>query len=74
MDFLTIKYWEQFHATVSDLQHKNFAQIQEDLDWLIEKFDYRNASADWKNSKDAVSRTMQKLAGIYPADPPFKQN
>lgn len=65
---------EWFYATISDLQRKNFARIQEDLDWFIEKFDYRNASADWKNSKDAVSRTMQKLAGIYPADPPFKQN
>ena len=65
---------EWFYATLSDLQRKHFARIQEDLDWFIEKFDYRNASADWKNSKDAVSRTMQKLAGIYPADLPFKQN
>jgi hypothetical protein len=27
------------------------------------KFDYRNAKADWKNSKDALSRTIRKLAG-----------
>ena len=65
---------EWFFETVADLQRKNLARIQEDLDWFIEKFDYRNAGADWKNSKDAVSRTMQKLAGIYPADPPYKQN
>lgn len=65
---------EWFYATIADLQRKNFARVQEDLDWFIEKFDYRNASADWKNSKDAVSRTMQKLTGIYPADPPYKQN
>lgn len=65
---------EWFYATLSNLQRKHFARIQEDLDWFIEKFDYRNASADWKNSKDAISRTMQKLAGIYPADAPYKQN
>lgn len=65
---------EWFYATLADLQRKHFARVQEDIDWFIEKFDYRNASADWKNSKDAVSRTMQKLAGIYPADLPFKQN
>ena len=65
---------EWFYATLADLQRKNFARVQEDLDWFIEKFDYRNAAADWKNSKDAVSRTMQKLTGIYPADPPYKQN
>ena len=65
---------EWFYGTLSDLQRKHFTRIQEDLDWFVEKFDYRNASADWKNSKDAVSRTMQKLAGIYPADQPYKQN
>ena len=46
--------------------------MQEDVNWLIEKFDYRNADADWKNSKDAVQRGMQKIKGGYPADPPLK--
>ena len=39
---------------------------------LVEKFDYRNHAADWKNSKDAVQRGMQKLTGGYPADDPYK--
>ena len=52
----------------------NLARVQEDLDWFVDKFDYRNATADWKNSRDAVSRTMQKLKGGYPADDPYKQN
>ena len=73
-EYLNNAQREWFYATLSDLQRKHFARIQEDLDWFIEKFDYRNASADWKNSKDAISRTMQKLAGIYPADAPYKQN
>lgn len=47
-------------------------RIQEDIDWLIEKYDYRNADQDWKNSKDALPRTMQKMVGGYPADPVFK--
>ena len=41
---------------------------------IIAKFDYRNAAADWKNSKDAVSRSMQKLQGLHPADPPYKKD
>lgn len=61
-----------FYPTVFRLMRENMARVKGDLDWFIEKFDYRNASADWKNSRDAVSRTMQKLQGIYPADPPFK--
>ena len=38
----------------------------------IEKFDYRYKDADWKNSKDAIQRGMQKLKGGYPADGPYK--
>ena len=63
---------EWFYHTVFRLMRENMARVKGDLDWFIEKFDYRNAAADWKNSRDAVSRTMQKLQGIYPADPPFK--
>jgi hypothetical protein len=37
-------------------------------------FDYRRTGSDWKNSRDAVSRTMQKLRGAYPNDPPYKQD
>lgn len=63
---------EWFYETLFRLMRENMARVKGDLDWFIDKFDYRNASADWKNSRDAVSRTMQKLQGIYPADPPFK--
>ena len=52
---------------------ENMNRIYEDVSWLIEKFDYRNKDADWRNSKDAVPRAMQKLKGGYPSDPVFKQ-
>ena len=65
---------EWFYETVCRLMKENLARVQGDLDWFIEKFDYRNAGADWKNSKDAVSRSMQKLRGGYPADTPYKQD
>ena len=51
----------------------NLQRLEEDVSWLIDKFDYRNKDADWKTSKDALQRGMQKLRGGYPADPPFKQ-
>lgn len=65
---------EWFYETMGELMRSNLARVQEDLDWFVDKFDYRNADADWKNSKDAVSRTMQKLKGGYPADDPYKEN
>lgn len=62
-----------FYATILPLMQRNLERLQEELDWFVQKFDYRNAGADWKNSRDAVSRVMQKLRGIYPADPLFKE-
>ena len=57
---------------LGELMARNLDRVQEDIDWLIEKYDYRNQDADWKQSRDAVQRTMQKLTGGYPADPVFK--
>ena len=52
---------------------ENMERLQEDVNWMIEKFDHRNANADWKTSKDAIQRGMQKLKGGYPADPVYQQ-
>ncbi len=53
---------------------ENLKRVGDDVAWLIEKFDYRNKDADWKDSKDAVQRGMQKLRGGYPADPVYQQS
>ena len=63
---------DAFYEMIFPLMQKNLDRLQEDVNWLIEKFDYRNADADWKESKDAVQRGMQKLNGGYPADAPLK--
>jgi hypothetical protein len=65
---------EDFYAVMFPLMEKNMARLSEDVSWLVEKFDYRNKDADWKNSKDAIQRGMQKLKGGYPADAPYKMN
>ena len=46
----------------------------EDVSWMVEKFDHCNKDADWKNSRDAIQRGMQKLKGGYPADGPYKSS
>jgi len=65
---------EWFYKTVFDLMEEHLVRVKEDLDWFIAKHDYRNSSAPWKNSQDAVPRTMQKLEGIYPADPVYRHD
>jgi len=61
-----------FFPPLFNLMQKNMERLYEDVSWLIEKFDYRNRDADWKTSRDAIQRGMQKLKGGYPADPPYK--
>lgn len=62
-----------FFPRIFKLMQDNMERLYEDISWLIEKFDYKNKDADWKNSRDAVGRGMQKLRGSYPADPPYTQ-
>ena len=44
------------------MQSENYLRVREDLAWFIKKFDYRFKDADWKNSKDAVKRSVEKTA------------
>ena len=64
---------EWFHSTVPKLTMENLLRVKEDLDWLVKKYDYRYASADWKNSRDALRRAMQKYQSGHPADKPFTE-
>lgn len=65
---------EEFYNCMFPLMEENMERLSEDVSWLVDKFDYRYKDADWKNSKDAIQRGMQKLKGGYPADAPFKSS
>lgn len=69
---LSDKEQEAFYPVMFRLMTENMNRLQEDVSWLVEKFDYRNKDADWKNSKDAIQRGMQKLTGGYPTAPPYQ--
>lgn len=63
-----------FYDILFPLMTDNLKRVQEDVEWFCDKFDYRNKDADWKNSKDALQRSMQKMAGGHPADPIYTQD
>ncbi|MCM1282417.1 MAG: DUF6062 family protein [Muribaculaceae bacterium] len=67
---LSEKEREEFYAAMLPLMQENFSRIYEDVAWFIEKYDYKNKDADWKDSKDAIQRSMQKLRGSDPSLPP----
>lgn len=70
---LSDKEKQDFYPRMFKLMEDNMDRLYEDISWLIEKFDYKNKDADWKNSRDAVGRGMQKLRGSYLSDPPYTQ-
>lgn len=60
---------KDFYERMLPIQQQNMERLYEDVAWFIEKYDYKNKDADWKDSKDAIQRGMQKLKGGYPAEP-----
>ena len=52
-----------FLQDLAEMERKNLDRIQEDISWFIKKFDYRYEKEDWKNSRDAVERTVNKTRG-----------
>jgi len=58
------KDFQDFKAGLILIQQSNFDRVIEDLEWFITKFDYRFENESWKQSKDAVSRSIQKLSGL----------
>ena len=39
---------------------ENMERVNSDVSWFIDKHDYRNKEADWKNSKDSIPRAIIK--------------
>ena len=60
---LNTKELGEFVRALAKSEKQNLDRIQEDISWFIKKFDYRFEKDDWKNSKDAVERTVNKTRG-----------
>jgi hypothetical protein len=53
----------KFLNRLFDVQNENLRRIEDEILWYTQKFDYRNQDKPWKNSMDALPRTIQKLVG-----------
>lgn len=61
--FLSKKEFDIFAKEIQEIENNHLAVLQEDIDWFCKKFDYRYKEEDWKNSKDAIERTVYTLTG-----------
>lgn len=55
---------DSFTKDLNKVYIDNMKRVRDDLDWFIDKFDYRFADAPWKNSKDAIQRSITKTNSI----------
>ena len=52
-----------FAQSLLSLLKSNLAEDEKDLEWFTLKFDYRNQSKPWGNSRNALERTINRLRG-----------
>ena len=71
--YLNEKEQKQLRDIIFPQMEASMERLIEELDWFEKKFDYRYKDADWKTSRDAVQRAMQKIGGGYPAGEPYRQ-
>ncbi len=55
-----------FCEALGRVTEQSLQELSGDIDWFCKKFDYRFAKEDWKNSKDAIERTVEALTSNYP--------
>lgn len=51
---------DNFIDITNKIYLENMERVTKDLEWFIDKFDYRHKDEPWKNSKDALPRAVVK--------------
>jgi len=54
---------ERFYDDIIPAWQAAMLELEGDLEWFTLKFDFRNKDEPWKNSKDALPRALELLAG-----------
>jgi hypothetical protein len=59
-DYLSKDQAAAFIQDINQVYFTNMERMQEDIEWFINKFDYRYQNEPWKNAKDALPRAVLK--------------
>ena len=54
-----------FISDLNDIYINNFKRVTDELEWFTDTFDYKNENEPWKNSKDAIQRSILKTNGLF---------
>lgn len=57
-----------FTSSLNIIYLENMKRVRDDLEWFTDKFDYRYVNEPWKNAKDALPRSIQKMNSVIIED------
>ena len=58
---LSKKEFQVFREEITNVQMKYCKELENDLEWFINKFDYRYSSEPWYSAKDSIYRAREVL-------------
>lgn len=64
-DYLKGEELDDFRSQLKKQEQDNLVRVADELEWFTLKFDYRYQNEPWKNSKDALPRTILKVNGQF---------
>ncbi len=62
---LSEEQYFEFCDMILPIQKKNFERLEEEVQWFINKFDYKYKDEPWKTSKDSLQRAVTKITSIF---------
>lgn len=57
--------YKALETNTMEIQKRYYTQLDDDIAWFINKFDYRYNEKPWYNSKDAIERAKKVLKRLY---------
>lgn len=62
---LSKEQYAKFLSVLNKVYFDGMERVNSDLSWFIDKFDYRYKDEPWKNSKDALPRSIIKVGHTF---------
>ncbi len=53
--------YTEFCGIILPLEKENLKRLEDEIEWFINKFDYKYKDEPWKTSKDALPRAIEKI-------------
>jgi len=57
--------YQEFCDIIINIEKKNLERLEDEIQWFINKFDYKYKDEPWKTAKDVLPRAVLKINSAY---------